>query len=249
MPSDDRLETIKILSAGAPKTGLADAARRFTNAGGLVCDIEFATAPVLRERVDHGTADADIIVAPTAAMDAFEAAAKIAAESRIRLGDIKTAVVVRDGAREPDISTKDALRQEILNADSLVYNKASSGQYIEEMMAALGVAEDVRGKVVRTDSGAGVMEHLAGSNISQEIGFGQLTEIRVHNGKGTHLVGALPEGVANITTYFAALLTDAASRDVARGLLDYLDSGEAREFFVASGVAQPTFRRLTGAGS
>ena len=226
---------IKILSAGAPKTGVSDSAEAFEAAHEVSIAVEFATAPVLRERVGDGTAEADIIVAPLAAMDAFETDGKIAAGSRVRLGDINAAVVVRDGAHEPDISTAKALKQEILDADSLVYNKASSGQYIEKMMEKLGIADAVRDKTVRTDSGAGVMEHLAVSSVEREIGFGQQTEIRVHDGRGTHLVGPLPEGVANITTYDAALLSEGSA--AAAEFLRYLGEPEAKEFFRRSGVA------------
>lgn len=227
---------IKILSAGAPKTGVADSANVFEAAHGVSISIEFATAPNLRERIGNGAADADIIVAPLGAMDGFEADGKIVAGTRVRLGDIKAAVVVRDGAYEPDISTAELLKQEILDTDSLVYNKASSGQYIEKMIEALGIADAVRDKTLRTDSGAGVMEHLAKSSIEREIGFGQLTEIRVHDGRGTHLVGALPEGVSNITTYDAALLSEATEPNLSKGFIEFLATAEARAFFRRSGV-------------
>lgn len=225
---------IKILSAGAPKTGVSDSAKAFEAACGITINIEFATAPKLRERVGNGTADADVVVAPLGAMDGFEADGNIVTGSRVRLGDVKAAVVVRDSAHEPDISTAAALKQEILGAEALVYNKASSGQYIEKMMEQLGVADAVRDKTLRTDSGAGVMEHLAQSNIGREIGFGQITEIRVHDGGGTHLVGPLPEGVSNITTYDAALLGGAT--EIANTFLQYLATDEAKEFFRRSGV-------------
>jgi ABC-type molybdate transport system substrate-binding protein len=56
--------TIRILSAGAPKQGVGDCAKSFSRKTGQDVEVTFATAPVLRERLEKGEAAADLLVVP-----------------------------------------------------------------------------------------------------------------------------------------------------------------------------------------
>ncbi|MBT8361125.1 MAG: hypothetical protein KJO32_09230, partial [Deltaproteobacteria bacterium] len=62
---------LKILSAGAPKTGIARCAKAFTGKTNFPVSVQFATAPVLRDMIISGTSDADIVIAPIPAAKAF----------------------------------------------------------------------------------------------------------------------------------------------------------------------------------
>ena len=57
--------SIKILSAGAPKTAISNCAEAFSKETGNDVSVSFDTAPRLREKVETGNADADILVAPS----------------------------------------------------------------------------------------------------------------------------------------------------------------------------------------
>ena len=130
----------------------------------------------------------------------------------------------------------DAFRQALLAADVLIYNRASSGQYIETMIERLGLAEAMAEKTVRTDTGAGAMEHLAGDQSERPIGFGQITEIRLHEDLGIDLVGPLPEELGNETSYGAGLSSAALNTDGALGLLAFFASEEGRRVLFKTGV-------------
>ena len=60
---------IKVLSAGAPKGGVALTAEAFQGKTGHRLIITFATAPKIKAAVESGEADADVVVAtaPTVA--------------------------------------------------------------------------------------------------------------------------------------------------------------------------------------
>jgi len=171
-------------------------------------------------------------------MDGFEAAGNVLAGIRTILGSVKAGVVIRKGAPEPDISSAESLKAAILAADFIVYNVATSGQYIVQMMEKLGVAEAISDKVVTVPNGSGVMMHLAESPIENEIGFGQLTEIRVHEDRGiaVKLVGALPAGVENVTTYCAGVFAGAADPEAAKQLVAFMASAEGQALCRASGL-------------
>ena len=63
--------SLKVLSAGAVKRGVAQIAKAFERATGTRVSVEFHTAPELRKLVAAGET-ADVVVAPPAAMDDFQ---------------------------------------------------------------------------------------------------------------------------------------------------------------------------------
>jgi molybdate transport system substrate-binding protein len=227
---------VRILSAGAPKTGVRLCAEAYTAASGIAHAIEFATGPVIKERVTAGKAGADLVVAPAPAMEGFAEAEMIAADSVFRIGSVTAGVTVRNGAEDPDISSLDAFRQALLDAEALVYNQASSGQYIATMVDKIGIADQVADKTVRVPNGAAVMEFIAADQRQRVIGFGQITEIRLHEDLGVHLVGPLPEEVGKVTTYSAGLSATAENTEAANALLAFMASEEGQQIFAGTGV-------------
>ena len=229
---------IQVLSSGAPKGGVSGCSTSFQDQTGRGVIVNFVTAPVLRDQVEAGNAQADVIVAPIARMDAFEAAGDVLRDIRAVLGSVKAGVVVRKGAPEPDISSAETLKAAILAAEAVVYNEATSGQYIVQMMEKLGVAGAIKDRVVTVANGSAVMTHLAASSVANEIGFGQLTEIRIHEDSGiaVKLVGALPASVENVTTYCAGIFAAAADPAAAKDLVAFMASAEGQAICRASGL-------------
>lgn len=236
MPSSDSAEHIQVLSAGAPKGGVSKCAEVFSEETAHRVTCRFATAPVLRAQVEAGEAGADIVVAPVPSMQAFENDGRIAAGSAVVIGSVQAGVAVRDGVPDPDISTPEAFREAVLRAKSLVCNEASSGIYIIELMERLGIAREAAAKMVRLPSGAAVLQHIAESEVADEIGFGQIPEIRRFEGKGVKLVGPLPREIGKVTTYAAAALFSALVPEGAAAFVDFLATPEAKKIFVENGV-------------
>ena len=152
------------------------------------------------------------------------------------VGSVKAGVAVRAGAPAPDLSSVESFTEALRAAQSLVYNEASSGQYIAQLMDRLGLTEELAAKTLRLPTGAAVMGHLAESAVEREIGFGQLTEIRLHLDLGLELVGPLPEAIGKTTTYGAGLLAVARAPKPTKALIEFMASPEGRRIFVNTGV-------------
>jgi len=227
---------IRILSAGAPKGGVAACAEAFTGETGRPVDLVFATAPVLRGRVEAGEGDADIVIAPPATMDAFEAAGLIAPSPRVPIGAVRAGVAIRKGSVRPDLSSVEGFRQSLLAAESVVRNEASSGLHIAELIERLGLAEALAAKTVVVPNGAAVIAHLQKSTLAYEIGFSQVPEIRRFEDEGIELAGPLPEEIGKTTRYEAGLLTGAASPEAARKLLSFMTSPKAARLRAEAGL-------------
>ncbi|MDH3195628.1 MAG: substrate-binding domain-containing protein [Hyphomicrobiales bacterium] len=231
-----KIKSVRILSAGAPKTGVRLCAEAFFGKTGQPFEIEFATAPVIKDRVTAGAANADLIVAPVPAMQGFAADGRIVSEPMPVIGSVTAGVVMRNGACDPDVSSVDGFVAAMLAADRLVFNSASSGQYIADMIERLGIADQVAAKTVRVATGRAVMDYLVEDTADRTIGFCQITEIKLLEHLGVHLVGPLPEAIGKVTTYAAGILASAENQRQALSLIDFMASADGKRIFADSGV-------------
>ena len=227
---------IRILSAGAPITGVRKCAETHAAATGQRFEIERATAPVLNERINSETGVADIIIAPLVAMEKFVSAGRVDAATVHAIGSVTIGVVVRNGVPEPDLSSLESFVHNVLAADAVVYNVASSGQYVARMFADLGLTDKIAAKTIIVPNGVAVMQRLVENATSNEIGFAHITEIRRHDELGTHLVGQLPMAIGRQTPYAVGIIATASAVSGARALVDFMGSEEGHRIFAASGV-------------
>ena len=226
---------IRILSASALEPGLLKVADQFRRETKTRVRIQFfAGAPQLERRLSVGE-PADVLVGPSGLMNDQLRRGKIDAESHSFIGRVGIGVTVRAGAPDPDIATLDRFKQTLLGADSIVYNHASTGLYLEKLFELLGIAEQLKMKTVRYMSSGQVLEHIIGGK-GIEIGFGTITEIRQFEPKGLRLVGPLPEQVQNSIAYSAAVLSDAPEAEVAKDFVRYIGTPAAKAFFSAAGI-------------
>src|SRR5258708_18466475 len=130
---------INVLSGAAVEPGLIAAADIFRKRTGHNVKITFATTPEIRRLVGAG-ATPDVVIAPHAALDELAKSGTVDGTARVSVGRVGVVVVIRDGAPRPDVSTTDALKRAVLDADAVIYNRASSGLYVEGLLQRLGLA-------------------------------------------------------------------------------------------------------------
>jgi molybdate transport system substrate-binding protein len=216
--------------------GLIVLAQKFKAREGHDIKLQYATAPVLLRMLMVGDAKADVLLAPKPTLAELAGAAKIAGDSQTEIGGVGAAIFVRDGAPMPDISSLDALKRSLLEADAVVHNRASSGIYIESMLKKIGVFDQIESKIVKVADGEAVNARIKAGK-GREFGFGGHTDILHHqDAGGIKLVGPIPEEVQNYTLYSGALIAAASNQAGARLFLAYLKSPEALGIFQTSGV-------------
>jgi len=163
--------------------------------------------------------------------------AKVLPEGQVPLGKVGVGVVVREGAPAPDIASTQALKKTLLDAEAVVYNTASSGAYVEDMLKKIGVFDEIQGKLVRLFDGNAVMRRLVEGK-GKELGFGGITDILLNRDKGVRLVGPLPAETQNYTSYTAALIAISPNAQSARAFMTYLASRDGRALFAANGISE-----------
>ncbi len=224
---------ITVISGGAVEPGLKAAVAAFEKESGHKVKITFNTTPQMRKRVAAGDTF-DVIVAPPAAVKEFAAAGKVEAGG-VDIGRVGSGVAVRPGAPVPAIATGDDIKKAVLEAESVVFNRASTGIYFENLLKKMGVWEQVEPKTTRYATGAEVMKHaLKGKG--KEVAFGPITEILLEKDHGLILVGPLPPDVQNYTSYIAVPMSAGTQKDAAQALVKFLGGPAGKPLFVAAGI-------------
>lgn len=228
---------LKVLSAGAVKSGVSQVAKEFERQTGTKVSIEFNTAPELRKRVAAGDA-ADVVVAPPAAMEEFQKQGRIAAGSRGFVGRSRMGVVIHADAPAPDVSSAAAFTKALAQATAVVHNKASSGIYSAQLLEKLGLKEKLGTRIEVVDTGSAVMKTVE-TRGPGAIGLAQISEVMVMIDKGCRvkLAAPLPGEIQNETSYEAAATAASRSPEAARKLAASLASDSARKIFAATGIS------------
>ncbi len=227
---------LKILSAGALRIGVLQCVEAFSREAGCTVDVRFATSPVLRADVEGGSPDADVVISPVPLQEAFVSAGRTVAGTAIRLGSIRAGIVVHRQAPSPDVASAEALTRSLRRAERIVYNVASSGQYIERMLDRLGLAAELAAKIERVPTSAAVIEAIAAKPDAHMIGFCQSTEIERLAHLGIKMGGHLPASLDAVTTYDAAVSATASAPELARKFVGFLAGPEAKALLRATGV-------------
>lgn len=221
---------INVLSGAAVEPGLLEAVAIFRKRTGHNVRIAFATTPEMRRLVGEGVTP-DVMIAPPAALDEFAKSGRVDAAARVLLARVGVGVVIRDGAPKPDVSTTDALKRAVLDADAVIYNRASSGLYVEGLLQRLGLAPHIEAKTKRY-IGTDMIEPLINGK-GKEIGFMPVVQILNWRGRGLQLAGPLPADIQHHTSYAAA---PAPRSDSGREFVRFLGTQDAKDMFARAGV-------------
>jgi molybdate transport system substrate-binding protein len=164
----------------------------------------------------------DFVVLADAAIGKLAAAGHVDAASRVGFAMAAMAAAVPSGIAVPTLADGDAVRDAVLRAPRVAYSTGPSGQYLLELLARWGIAEEVRGRLVQAPPGVGVATLLARGDAA--LGFQQLSEML--GAPGITIAGPLPPDIQRITRFVAAVCTQAPQPAASRALLAWL-AGDA----------------------
>jgi molybdate transport system substrate-binding protein len=205
---------------------------RVTSARIVTAATSMGTGPdSIPNRVQRGE-PVDVVIMAEASLEQLIADGLVLADSRVDLVRSGIGMAVRAGAPKPDISSVEALRRTLLEAESIAYSSSVSGRYLStELFERLGIADQVMGKSRRIEHervGAVVARGEA------EVGFQQISELLPI--PGIEYVGPLPPEVQRVTVFSAGVTTASRNPDAARALIRFLASPEAAGSVTKSGL-------------
>ena len=223
---------VKVFSTIGVQAALEELAPKFEQATGHKLNITWATAAILVKRVQAGET-ADLMVLTKQSLDALTKDNKATVGTDAVFASSGMAMVVKQGASKPDISTPDAFKQTLLNAKSIAYSDpahgGASGVYFAKLLERMGIADQMKAKTKHPPP-SGNAAHLV---VAGEVELAIQQEPEVMSVAGVDMVGPLPPDLNNITVFAAGIGAGSQQADAANALIRFLHTPEARAVFKA----------------
>ena len=246
--SGQNAPSLKVMISSGFKAAYQELVPEFERKAGLTLVSAYGAsmgdAPdAIPNRLQSGES-ADVVILATSALEELVKNHKVIPGTRVDLARSLIAMAVRAGAQKPDISTLEGLKRTLLTAKSIAYSGSTSGVYLStELFPRLGIADEIRSKCIRIDTG------MVGTVIARgdaEIGFQQLSELLPI--AGIDIVGTIPPEAQKITEYSGGVVVNSKEQAIAKQFLQFLASPEAAATIKKSGM-QPVSESLTTNGN
>jgi molybdate transport system substrate-binding protein len=164
------------------------------------------------------------------------ASGNVVVASETPLAHVAVGIAVRPGTPHPDISTADAVKKLFLSVKSFSYpdpaGGAAAGVSMNQTLAKLGIADELKSKIKLAQGGAGAMKMLADGQV--DIGLTFISEIITE--KGVEVVGPLPESISTPTRLSGFIGVKVKDKEAAQALLSYLSGPEAAAVYKERGM-------------
>jgi molybdate transport system substrate-binding protein len=230
-------EAIHVMSGGAPKEVFALLTPKFERLTGHQVKFTYAVITALREKLAAGE-KADVLVLPAPVLDGLAGDGKVRADSRATFGTVGLGVVVKHGARRPDISSKEKFRDAMLAARAVVHatpGQTPSGTHMGKVMEQLGIADAMANKIIHRPALDGGVQLVAAGEA--DIGIYPASEVAAVD--GLTIVGSLPPGLDLEIVYGAAVSADSAAPGAAAAFVTFMAAAENRSAWKDAGFAPP----------
>lgn len=222
---------LKVLSTHAAMDVLGVLGPKFEQAHGCRLSYRYDPAKAVKRAIEDGTA-VDIAIVTRAVFDDLVTQGKLLASPRGDVGRSGLGLSVRQDAAKPDISTAESFRHTLLAVRSVARSvEGTSGIYFGQLIDRLGIADQMRDKIVLAPSGR-VAELVARGEA--EIAVQQVPELLPV--AGAQYVGPFPPELQLYSDFVAGLASGGKHRELAAAFVELLVTPEAAELFKATGI-------------
>jgi len=222
---------LQILAGGAMTGPLRELAEQFETASGHKVVFRFGTTPELIKLAATG-APFDLGVVPKDVMKDSAARIQFAPGPTTDIARVGLGIAVRSGAAKPDISTPDALKRTLLNAQSVATIPASAtGTQVLRVLEALGISEDMKPKIRAQPTPAQVVQTVANGEIELAVFL-----LNILTAPGLDVVGPFPAELQQEVVFTAAVAANAKQTEAAKAFIAFLKTPPAAAALKAKGM-------------
>ena len=223
---------LRVVCSNGVKAAVEELRPQIERAIGRRVAIVFDSSQRLTGKIDAGEAF-DVAILSSDNINTLMQKGTVAAGSRADIGRTGVGIGIRAGARKPDISTPEALKQTLLNAKSIAMNPTGASiNYFNRAVASLGIAEAVKPKLMLdAEPGRPQMNVAEGK---AELVWTQMPEIRFF--PGLELAGNLPAEFQGYTEFAAGVAARSGNAQAAAAMMRFLGSPAATAIFRAKDV-------------
>jgi molybdate transport system substrate-binding protein len=223
---------IRVLCSNGLKAVMEDLAPQFERATGHKIVVKFGLAAGFKQQIEAGEAF-DLAVLTPPLIDDLVKQGKLAAGSRAVIARTGLAIMIRAGARKPDVSTTEAFKRALVGAKSIAFAKeGASGVAFAALIPRLGIADALKAKLKPTSTGEEVNELV----VRGDAEFGVLPLSEILGVRGADLGGMFPADVQTYITMGAAVSSSAKQGAAARELIKFLTAPTSLPAIKAKGM-------------
>jgi len=223
---------LRVLVSNGMKGTMEELQPQFETAIGRSLAIQFGSTASLKKRIEMGEAF-DVTIITTEAIGDLIKQGKLTGASRIDVGRSELGIGIRAGAPRPDIRTPEALKKTLQEAKSITYPQdgASRGS-IEKMFERMGIAADVKPKIILAPGSGPATESVAAGQAAMVITlFSEIVPIH-----GVEILGPLPGEYQSDIRFGAATCATSKNAEAAKALIAFLSGPKAAPVLRAKGI-------------
>lgn len=220
---------VRILSGGAANGLVSKVESSFEAQTAHSLAGDYGAVGVMRDRI-LADEPVDLIILTRALIDDLAESGHVDPATIQDIGKVVTGIAVRHGEPIPTVSSAEALRQALLQADALFVPdtvQSTAGRHVAKVLDALGLTDDFKDRLREYPNGQTAMSAMVNEGTPRALGCTQITEIL--NTPGVDYAGDLPAEHGLSTVYTAALSSKAKVPAAARALIDILTAPEAAD--------------------
>lgn len=223
---------VRVLVSNGMKAAMQELQPQCERAIGRSLALQFDSTASVKKQIEAGEGF-DVAMITSEAIDDLIKQGKLAGGSRADLGRSELGIGIRAGAAKPDIRTPEALKRTLRDAQSITYPRdGASRAYIEKMFERMGIAADVKPRIILAQGSGPATESVAAGNAALVITlFSEIVPIR-----GVEILGPLPGELHYDIRFAAATSATTKNAEAARALISFLAGPEVAPTFRAKGL-------------
>ncbi|GGF47738.1 hypothetical protein GCM10011321_42600 [Youhaiella tibetensis] len=225
-------QEIRLFGAVAVRPAVLALISQFEAETGHRVGVKFELNPAVKRQIEAGEPFDVVITNPNLVKDLTDLG-KVEAESQVAFGRIAMGMAAKAGSRPLDIGSVEAFEHVLKSAGSIAYAAdGTSGAYFSGLLERLGIADQVKSKLVGIPGG---QTALAVARGKAELGVVPVTSI-LAAAPEVMLVGRFPAELQSYIDFAIGISADPRDTEAARRLSEFLISADVDSTLAAMGV-------------
>jgi molybdate transport system substrate-binding protein len=223
---------VRVLVSNGMKAAMEELQPQRERAIGHPLAVQYNSTLSVKKMIEEGQGF-DVTLITTEAIDDLIKQGKLTGGSRAALARSELGIGIRAGAAKPDIHTPEALKRSLREAKSITYPQdGASRGYIEKMFERLGIAADVKPKIILAKGSGPATESVAAGQAAMVITlFSEIVPIH-----GVEILGPLPGEYQSDIRFSAAASSTAQDAAAAKALITFLAGPKVAPALKAKGL-------------
>jgi molybdate transport system substrate-binding protein len=223
---------VRVLVSNGMKFAMEELQPQCERAIGHPLAIQYNSTLSVKKMIEAGQGF-DVTLITTEAIDDLIKQGKLAGSSRVPLARSELGIGIRAGAAKPDIHSPEALKRSLREAKSITFPQdGASRGYIEKMFERLGIAADVKSKIILAPGSGPATESVAAGKAAMVITlFSEIVPIH-----GVEILGPLPGEYQSDIRFSAAASSTASDAAAAKALIAFLAGPKVAPILKAKGL-------------